>query len=295
MNKKAIVIDGNSLMYRSFYATYKQLEYYKKNNIQPVNALKLMTLIILKLITEKYDYALVAFDHGKKTFRNDKYEEYKAGRKPMPDDLVGQIPLIKEMLIKLGFNVMSLEGIEADDLIGSFCKKMNSLNVHVSVFSSDKDLLQLVNKLTTVNLFQIGVKDLKVYNLANFKDNFYQLEPKQIPEFKAIAGDSSDNLKGVKGIGIKTAINLLIKYGSIENIYRNMHEISQSIATKFNQYREQCFMCKELATLQKNIFDNTDEKIFLKKLVSFDDFVKLIQKYHFKGFEKYLSKEILIY
>ena len=142
MSKKAIVIDGNSLIYRSFYATFKQLEYYKQHNFTPANAIKLVGFIVYKLLEEQeYDYALFALDHGKKTFRNDEFDDYKAGRKPMPEDLVCQLPEISNFVKSLGMKVMSIPGIEADDIIGSYSKIMNANGIEVTIFTSDRDML----------------------------------------------------------------------------------------------------------------------------------------------------------
>jgi DNA polymerase-1 len=208
--KKALVIDGNSMVYRMFYASLNQLEYYKARNLQPANAIKLFLLVLLKILTQtKYDYALVAFDHQKKTLRHNEFAEYKAGRKPMPEDLFVQLPVLKELIEDLGVHVLSMEGIEADDIIGSYAKKNNKNGVEVDIFSSDKDMLQLVNELTVVNLMKTGISDIRKVSLETFKDNFFGLTPEQVNDFKGIAGDSSDNLMGVKGIGEVSAVNLL--------------------------------------------------------------------------------------
>jgi DNA polymerase-1 len=289
MNKKAIVIDGNSLIYRAFYATLGQLEYYKSHNLPPVNALKLVLLIILKLITnEEYTYALLAFDHQKKTLRHDTFADYKAGRKPMPEDLVAQLPLIKEAIKLLGIHTMSLEGIEADDIIGSFTKKMNQDNVDVEIFSSDKDMMQLVNEHTVLNMFKTGISDIKKITLDNFSENFFGLYPQQVPDFKGISGDSSDNLCGVKGIGPQTASMLIRQYGSLEAIYNVLDKLSEGQRNKFISCKDHAFMCKQLSIIDTKVIDNIKIDDFLKKPIDKKAFSELVDKYHFKGFEKYL-------
>jgi DNA polymerase-1 len=293
MNKKALVIDGNSLIYRAFYATGNQLEYYKQHNLTPVNALKLVMLIVLKLINEtQYDYVLMALDHEKKTVRHDVYAEYKAGRKPMPTDLFNQLPLIKDAINIMGIKTLSLPGIEADDIIGSYAKLMNEHNVDVEIYTSDKDLLQLVNDKTVVNLFKTGISDIHKINRDNFPNAFFGLQPHQVCDFKGISGDSSDNLAGVKGIGPKTAAELIAKYGSLEKIYESIDKLNASQQIKFNQSKTFAIMCKELSTIQTNVLPDMSIDDFIKKPIDQYKFQSLIERYHFKGFEKYhLSKQ----
>lgn len=287
---KAIIIDGNSLIYRTYYATLNQLAYYQKNNLPPVNALKLTMLIILKLITQQhYDYALVAFDHAKKTIRHNTYAQYKAGRKPMPDELVYQLPLIKQAIEIIGIKQISLEGIEADDIIGWFSNLMNKLNIEVEIFSSDKDLLQLVNEKTFVNLLKTGISDIQRVTLLNFGDVFNNLTPKQVVDFKGISGDSSDNLNGVKGIGPKTASELIRKFGSLEEIYNHIDELSVSQKQKFIDCKDMAFMCKHLSTIQIDLPIDLGSEAFIKKPIDKSLLKQWVSKYHFNGFENYLG------
>ncbi|MDR3330098.1 MAG: 5'-3' exonuclease [Mycoplasmataceae bacterium] len=289
MSKKALVIDGNSLIYRAFYATSNQLAFYKQNNLQPVNALKLVLLITLKLLRENhYDYVLMALDHQKKTLRHDTFAEYKAGRKPMPEDLVTQLPLIKDSMEIIGVNTLSMPGIEADDIIGSFAKLMNEQQVDVEIYSSDKDLLQLVNEHTVVNLFKTGISDINKITIENFSSNFFGLHPSQIIDFKGISGDSSDNLCGVKGIGPKTAADLIIKYGTLEKIYEAINELSESQRVKFLESKESAHMCKKLSTIDLEVLPNKDLNIFLKHSINRQNLQDIINKYHFTGLDKYL-------
>lgn len=290
MLKKAIVIDGNSLIYRAYYATLNQLAYYEKNNLPPHNALKLTMLIVLKLLSQQqYDYALIAFDHGKKTLRHDIYANYKAGRKPMPEQLVYQLPLIKQAIDIIGIKQLSLEGIEADDIIGWFSNLMNKLNVEVEIFSSDKDLLQLVNQKTFVNLLKTGVSDIQRVGLENFAQVFNGLAPHQVIDFKGISGDSSDNLTGVKGIGPKTASELILKYESLENIYANLDQLSETQRNKFIEHKNNAFMCKHLSTIQIDIPLDLKSEDFIKKLIDKNLLRQWVNKYHFSGFEKYVN------
>ncbi|MDR3257227.1 MAG: 5'-3' exonuclease [Mycoplasmataceae bacterium] len=290
MSKKALVIDGNSLIYRAFYATGNQLAFYKQHNLQPVNALKLVLLITLKLLRENhYDYVLMALDHQKKTLRHDTFAEYKAGRKPMPEDLVTQLPLIKEAIDIIGITTLSIPGIEADDIIGSYAKLMNEQQIDVEIYSSDKDLLQLVNSHTIVNLFKTGISDIQKVTIENFANIFFGLQPAQVIDFKGISGDSSDNLCGVKGIGPKTAADLIKKYGSLEKIFDSIHELSEAQRNKFNESKESAVMCKKLSTIELNVLPDKDISKFIKRAMNKQSFQDIINKYHFTGLDKYLT------
>lgn len=285
--KRAIVIDGNSLVYRMFYATYSLAEYSIEHNQQPVNALKLMIDTIFRLLKNNYSYCLVAFDYGKKTLRHEVYKEYKSGRKKMPDSLVTQIPLIKEAMEYLGLNVMSQEGIEADDLIGSFSKLMSDNKITVDIYSSDKDMLQLVNEYVNVNLLKTGISDIVVNTLSNFANLNYGLLPSQIVDFKGIVGDSSDNLPGVKGIGLKTCIKLLEKYQNLENIYQNLDDLSEVNKNKFLNSKDNAFLCKQLATIDSTLFNEKSIEVFKFKTADLNSLKAMIKKYHINGLDKY--------
>jgi len=278
--KKAMVIDGNSLVYRVYWATFSMLDYYHKNNLTPTNAVNLFIKAVLKLNqTNNYDYVFIAFDHAKHTFRSEMLDQYKANRKPMPEDLFVQLPLINNMLDALGLKHLSKEGFEADDLIGSYCKLMNDNGIQVDVYSSDRDMLQLVNELTSVNLFKTGISELIRYEPSNFGNLFYGLTPKQVVDYKAIVGDGSDNFPGIKGIGPKTACNLLIKFGTFEAIYQNLDNISKVQAQKFIDNRQSGELCYQIATIKKDLFIDDHIEDFVKQQFKFDEFKKLCEEY----------------
>lgn len=290
MNRsKAIVIDGNSLMFRAFYATYKQLEYYKKNNLPYTNALRTMTIMINNLINQDiYDYAVIAFDHKNgSSLRKEKLDGYKGNRKKTPEELIPQIELIKDMSNFIGFNVFCEPDIEADDVVGSVAKLFSDNEILVDIISSDKDLLQLVDKNVNVTLIKNSDSD----NITNTIDNFSLLNnglnPKQIIDFKSLAGDSSDNIPGVKGIGEKTAINLILSYGSIEDIYNNIESIeSKSIKEKLVNGKNDAFLSKEIVTIITDHFYDKDLSIFLKKDKDIHSIKNVINKYNLKSLEK---------
>ena len=216
--KKLVLIDGNSLMFRAYYATAYTGNLMKTSNGLYTNALYGFVNMFNKILsTEKPDYLFVAFDKGKKTRRHQVYSEYKGGRKPMPEEFAMQIPLIKEFLNVIGVHQLELDEYEADDIIGSLATQNKELVDEITVLSGDKDLLQLVEGNIKVSLTIKGISELETYTEENFYDlmGFY---PSQLVDYKALIGDSSDNLPGITGVGPKTAIKLLKEYGTIENI-----------------------------------------------------------------------------
>lgn len=290
--KKAIVIDGNSLIYRVYWATFKMLDYFKANNLLPTNAVNLFTKAVLTLLQrDQYDYAFVAFDHAKHTFRSEMLDQYKANRKPMPTELFVQLPMVHTFLDAMGIKHLSQEGFEADDLIGSYCKLMNDNQIQVDVFSSDKDMLQLVNELTSVNLFKVGVSETIKYEPTNFANLYFGLKPCQVVDFKAIVGDGSDNFPGIKGVGPKSAANLLKKYGSFANIYQNINELAPVQAQKFNENKASGELCYKIATIKKDLFINKQVNEFLKGIFNQEQFVKLAKDYKLTSLLKHLNKK----
>ncbi len=292
MKKKALLIDGNSLMFRAYYGTITQLDFYLKNNIKPTNAIKTMMLIIFKILSmNKYDYNLIAFDHKDKNFRKEMFEDYKGTRKKTPDSLISQIEPIKEIMPLFGLNTFCISGIEADDVVGSACSLLNKNGIFCEVYSSDNDLLQLVSENTNVVQFKKGISDTITYTYDNFENLFEGLLPFQIPDFKGISGDSSDNIPGIKGIGKKTAIDMLTKFKTLDSIYENMDLIkSKSVKEKFLNSKDEAYKCKELATILRNYFDDKNFEDFASKEMDLNKIKEVIKEYNFSGFNKYIGE-----
>lgn len=290
MNKsKAIVIDGNSLMFRAFYATYKQLEYYRQNNIPYTNALRTMSIMINNLINQdNYEYAVIAFDHkGGASSRKEKLNGYKGNRKKTPEELIPQIDLIKNMSSFIGFNVFCEPGIEADDVVGSAAKRLSDNGIFVDIISSDKDLLQLVDKNINVTLIRNGNTDNIINTIDNFETLNNGLKPKQIIDFKSLAGDSSDNIPGVKGIGEKTAIDLITTYNSVEGVYENIESIkSKSVKDKLILGRGDAILSKEVATIITDHFPQECVSLFKRKEKDSKSIMEIIKKFNLKSLEK---------
>ena len=257
--KKVILVDGNNLMFRSYYATAYSGNMMRNSKGFPTNALYGFTTMMNKIINEESpEYIAVAFDIGK-NFRKQKYDFYKEGRQATPDELIKQMPVAREILDAMGIKYLELEPYEADDIIGTLAKMADIDPDYVAtIISSDKDLLQLINEEVEVKLLkQTGFIR---YNPETFKAD-YGIEPIKIIDLKALAGDSSDNIPGVRGIGEKTALKLLQEYGSLEGIYENIDSIKGKTKEKLELDRDNAFMSKEIATIYKDVPLN----------ISFDD------------------------
>jgi len=249
--KKVILIDGNNFMFRSYYATAYTGNVMKNSKGFPTNALYGFINMINKIIQEeKPEYMAVAFDIGR-NFRKEKYETYKDGRSETPQELKQQMPVAREVLKAMGIKYFELEPYEADDIIGTFAKKCEEDDDYEAlIISSDKDLLQLISHETSVKLLK--TKDSIKYNPKNFKEE-WGFEPIRMIDYKALAGDASDNIPGVKGIGDKTAINLLKQYDTIEDIYEHIDEIKGKMQEKLIADKDSAFMSKEIATIYRDV------------------------------------------
>nr|CAA67184.1 DNA-dependent DNA polymerase [Caldicellulosiruptor bescii DSM 6725] len=244
---KLVIFDGNSILYRAFFALP---ELTTSNNI-PTNAIYGFVNVILKYLEqEKPDYVAVAFDKRGREARKSEYEEYKANRKPMPDNLQVQIPYVREILYAFNIPIIEFEGYEADDVIGSLVNQFKNTGLDIVIITGDRDTLQLLDKNVVVKIvstkFDKTVEDL--YTVENVKEK-YGVWANQVPDYKALVGDQSDNIPGVKGIGEKSAQKLLEEYSSLEEIYQNLDKIKSSIREKLEAGKDMAFLSKRLATI----------------------------------------------
>ncbi len=249
--KKIILVDGNNLLFRSYYATAYSGSLMKNSKGFPTNALYGFTNMINKIVEEEQpEYMAVAFDIGK-NFRREKYDFYKEGRKETPEDLIKQMPVARKILEGMGIPYFELAPYEADDIIGTLARMVEEdPEFNGTIISSDRDLLQLVSNQLDMKLLK--QKGFIKYNPQTFYEE-YKLDPIKIIDIKALAGDSSDNIPGVKGIGEKTALSLLQEYGSIENIYENIDKITGRKKELLLQDKEMAFTSKEIATIYKEV------------------------------------------
>lgn len=249
--KKVVLVDGNNLMFRSYFATLYSGSTLRNKKGFPTNAIYGFVNMINKIISEeKPMYMAVAFDIGK-TFRHEKYDYYKGKRDNTPDELKEQFPIAKQILTAMNIKYFELQGYEADDIIGTFSKKCEQDDdFKALIVSSDKDLLQLITDQTEVKLLK--TKDYIRMDYKAFYDT-YGIEPIKMIDLKALMGDASDNIPGVKGIGEKTALKLLTTYGSLSSIYEHIDEIKGSVKDKLIQDKDNAYMSYDIATIYKDV------------------------------------------
>lgn len=291
MMDKLLLIDGNSLTYRAYFGSaFSSKGILTTSEGIPINAVLTLYRMINKAI-KQYEPTkiLIAFDAGAKTKRHDKLETYKGGRSKTPDELIQQFPIVKEMITLMGIKQHEIPLIEADDIIATLAKQHCDKS-HVTVHSSDKDLLQLVDKNIDVSLPQNGGAPNVVITIENFFEK-YGYMPEQVKDMKGIVGDPSDNLPGVKGIGEKGAIKLIHKYGTLEKIYENIGEYTESIAKKLNASKDIAHLCKELATLEFDVeLPYSYEELDYKHEIS-DKLMSFFRKYELNSLIKGLPKK----
>lgn len=252
--EKLLLIDGNSMLFRAYYATvYGGGKMMKTSNGIPTNAIfGFITMIQKAFDMVQPDLVLVAWDSGKPTFRHETYKEYKGTRKELDQELIAQFPIAREFLDAYGIVRYECDGIEADDIIGSVAKQHPELEIHI--LSSDRDLLQLIDPTTDVYLMKKGISEIEVMDQEKLKETM-GIVPSQIIDLKSLMGDTADNIPGVKGIGEKTALKLLEKYQTVDNVYTHIDEIKGKLKEKLETDRDKAFLSKYLATIK------TDEKI----------------------------------
>ena len=249
--EKIILVDGNNLVFRSYYATAYTGNFMKNSKGFPTNALFGFTNMINKIIDEeKPTHMIVAFDKGK-TFRHEKYDFYKGGRGETPDELKLQFPIAKEMLGYMGIKYYEIDNYEADDIIGTFARLCNENDDYIgTIVSSDKDLLQLISPQVDIKLLK--QKDYIRYNVDTFKEA-YGIDPINIIDLKALMGDASDNIPGVKGIGEKTALKLLQEYKTLDGIYENIDKIKGATKNKLVEDKDNAYMSYSIATIVTDV------------------------------------------
>ena len=283
--KKIVLVDGNNLLFRSYYATAYTGNVMRNKEGFPTNGVYGFVNMINKIISEeKPEYMMVAFDIGK-TFRHEKYERYKDGRRETPDDLKVQFPVAKKILTAMGIKYLECAGYEADDIIGTismWCEK--DPEYEALIVSSDKDLLQLISDETVVKLLK--TKDYVWMDKKTFNDT-YGFDPIHMIDLKALMGDSSDNIPGVKGIGEKGAIKLVSEYKTIDNIYENIDKIKGATQIKLIDGKEDAYYSKDLVTIYREVpLDITFDDLLYKG----ENADELIDIYNDLGFYSLLRK-----
>ncbi|AEO08769.1 DNA polymerase I [Buchnera aphidicola str. Ak (Acyrthosiphon kondoi)] len=277
-----IIIDGSLYLYSSYYG----FRDFNKASGEPFGAiygiLKMIDNILKKY--EKSKKIIIVFDSPQKTFRTKLFKEYKKNRSPMPNSLSIQIPPLFEILKKIGIKILTMPGIEADDIIGSLSYKLEKKGEKILIISHDKDMLQLVSP--NINIF--NKKDNRIITPEVIKER-YGIKPKEFIDFLALIGDVSDNIPGVPKIGIKTALSLLHKFSNIKNIYNNIENIkllpfrnAKNIAIQLKDNKKQAFLSYELAAIKLNIPININSKEIILKKYSSQNTFQILKSYIFK-------------
>ena len=285
MNKKIVIIDGNSLINRAYYAVQRPM--ITKEGIYTQGIYGFLNM--LQKIQSDYEpeYLTVAFDLKAPTFRHLEYDAYKAGRKSMPPELAMQMPLLKDVLRALNIEILEMEGYEADDIIGTVARISEDAGINPYIITGDKDALQLVTDNTKVIITKKGITEFEMYDPEMMNER-YGLTPKQFIDLKGLMGDSSDNIPGIPGVGEKTGIKLLEQFGTMENLLANTDQISAAkLRAKVEENAQLAVMSKRLATI--NVFVPIDIDLNNLKLED-PDYEKLIDLYTRLEFNSFLKK-----
>ena len=252
---KITIIDGNSLLFRAYFATaYPGVEIMRTQDGTPTNAIFAFSSMINKILStlKKDEGLMVAFDAGKDTFRKEQLESYKANRKPTPEDLVRQFPMARDFLKALGIFQFEQHGYEGDDIAGTVAKLAEKEGYQVTIYTSDRDFLQLVDNSITVNIIRKGMSDIVAMTPEVVKET-YGFEPLQIIDYKGLRGDASDNLPGIKGVGEKTAVKLIQEYGSFDNIIAHASEIKGKLGEAIIADQETGRLSRDLAIIKTDV------------------------------------------
>jgi DNA polymerase I len=284
--KKLFLIDGNSFCYRAFYAI-KDL---KNSKGRPTNAVYGFILMLKKLMNkEKPDYLAVAFDLKGPTFRHEKFKEYKIKRKPMPDDLSAQIPLIKETTAAFNIPIFEKQGFEADDILGTVASKVSKQGIDVYIVTGDKDALQLVND--DVYVYSVHQEGF-VYDREKVMERFSGLGPESIVDLMGLSGDITDNIPGVRGVGEKTAIDLIKEFQSIENLYENPDKIkSESKRKLLIDGKDMAYMSKLLATIDIDVDIDMDIESMRVTQPDNEKLLRIFKELEFRTLAKEISSD----
>ena len=257
--EELILIDGNSLLFKAFYATSYTGNYMVNRNGIPTNGVYGFARMVDKILDNNPKYVIVAFDYGKKTFRNELLDTYKAQRKETPEELIPQFSLAKEYLTAHNITWYEVEGFEGDDIIGTLVDFGEKNNLKVSVYTGDKDAFQLISPQTTIYRTIKGVTELDIYNEQTLLDK-YGLKPDQIRDFLGLMGDTADNIPGIKGVGEKTALKLLHQYETIEGLEEHQNELKGKMGEKIRAGMEDALMSKKVATILRDVPLDVDLK-----------------------------------
>ncbi len=280
MQEKFILIDGNSLMYRAYYA----LPLLTNSKGFVTNAIYGFCNMLLKVLEEeKPTHIAIAFDKGKIVFRHAEYEKYKATRKPMPEELKKQLPVIKELLNAMNIEIFEMEGYEADDLIGTLTKKADDRGLNTIILTGDRDALQLLSPSTKVSLTKKGISEMEIYTEESLYQK-YGIKPLQMIDLKGLMGDVSDNIPGIPGVGEKTALKLIQEYQDIENVLAHYEDFTgKKLGMLLQEFAEQARISRSLAIIDRNVPLEIDLQMCRKKEPDHQELARILRELEFKG------------
>lgn len=285
--EKLILIDGNAILHRAYHSLPK----FKTKNGEVTNAIYgFLRMLFDLLVKENPNYILVAWDRKAKTYRHEKFKEYKAHRDPPPEDLYPQLPKLKEVLSTMGIQMMEMDGYEADDILATITSKAEKVeDLQVSILTGDKDILQLVSEKVEVLSPIKGVSQMLVYDPLKVEEKI-GVTPSQIVDYKALSGDSSDNIPGVAGIGPKQAVELLKRFENIDNIYNNLDKVSDSQRKRLEDGKDSAYLSRELCKLMLDAPFELDLNSFKVKKIDYPKVEKLFYELEFHSLLNRLRK-----
>lgn len=286
--KELVMIDGNSLLYRAYYATAAMGNLMVNKDGVPTNAVYGFANMLESILKGNPEYIVVAFDYGKKTFRNDLFEVYKGTRNATPDELVCQFSMIREYLTAHGIKYQEIEGYEGDDIIGTVANEASQKRFKVSIVTSDKDMLQLVDENISVYLTKKGVGELEKITPAKFKE-MYGLIPDQMRDLKGLMGDKSDNIPGIPGVGEKTALKLLKEYHTVENLSEHLDELKGKMGEKIRDNIDQGLLSKRIATIIKDVPIELDLEDYRYNGHDYNELAEFYRRYSMNSLLKRMS------
>lgn len=288
MENRIIIIDGNSLMNRAYFAIQTPMR--TKEGLTTHGIYGFLNMLSKIEKDYPYNYIVVTFDKKAPTFRHKQYAEYKANRKSMPDDLREQFPILKDILSAMNIQMIEEEGFEADDLIGTIARIAEEDGLSPLIITGDKDALQLASEKTHVLITKTGISKFEIYDESEMI-NKYGLTPLQFIDLKALMGDKSDNIPGVPGIGEKTGIKLIAEYGSLENLLNSLDELKGKTKESLQENKMVALMSQKLATIHRFVPVDIDISNYHTKEPDYEKLKKIYQKLEFKAFLKKLPKE----
>ncbi|MEQ8201197.1 MAG: DNA polymerase I [Syntrophomonadaceae bacterium] len=280
VDKRIMLLDGNSLLFRAFYA----LPLLQTKDGIYTNAVYGFLTMLNRVVRElRPTHILVAFDRDRVTFRNETFTDYKATRRETPTELGGQFALIREVLEAMNIDYLEMQGFEADDIIGTLSLKAEKEGMDCIIVTGDNDSLQLVSECTRVYMTKKGITEMEIYDPAKVKEK-WEVDPEQMIEIKALMGDTSDNIPGVPGVGPKTAIKLIKEFGSLENLYEHLNQVKgKKLVENLATYKDQAFMSRDLATIVRNMQIDRELDDFEVKEVNRTELIPLYQRLQFNN------------